>query len=427
MRLQKEKMIELIKKALPTILTTFLLLISNGYIHTLIPLQLYQISGNDDQMVGLASSCYYLGLLLGSFNIAPVIVRVGHIRAYVSFCAILIFAILAHGLTVNVWIWLALRVITGFCVSANYVVFESWMIDIAEPERRGKLLGIYMLALYGGSALGQRIIAYTPDSFVLPYICAAMIVSISILPLTMSTITAPAIESHSSPSFKALFKLSRSGSAACFISGLILAPVYGLMPVYFEKLGLDKNSISWIMFAVIFGGTSMQFPFGKISDSMDRRKVIVSISILMLINIIFMVFLEKNLSNSVILLFIYGGLTFALYPIGISLACDHVKSANIPFVTQGMLLMYGLGSVIGPYFASILMRNHNENFLYYNFVITLLFLVFVIYRIKAKDQKPEDHLHDFVVQVTTTPLSGNLDPRIDDDNNQEHISKHDKS
>jgi MFS family permease len=405
---------KIIKKSLPTIITTLLLLISVGYINTLIPLQIDNFTNKDNYMVGAASSCYYIGLLLGSFNIAPFIVRTGHIRAYVSFCAILVVVVLMHHITTNMWAWLFLRMVCGFCVSANYVVFESWLIDIAQPNQRGKLLAFYMFALYGGSAIGQLLISITPGLSTLPYVYAAMLVSLSMLPLTMSSIVAPKIESCDTISLKKLFKISHSGTAACLVSGFILASLFGIMPVYAERLGFDNDDVSIVMFALIFGGMAMQMPFGKLSDISDRRKIMSVITILMIINLIMIIILPKTWQIVSSLVFLYGGLSFALYPIGISLACDHIKGDNIPAITQGMLLVYGIGSIVGPFIASVAMKLDNEGFIYYHVAVCVIFLAVLSYRISKKSQKPEDHMHVFTPVVTTTPVSGGLDPRIDD-------------
>jgi hypothetical protein len=58
---------------------------------------------------GIVLSCYFSGLLTGSFLCHRLIQRVGHIRAFAVFSATATAVILLHGLYLAAWFWLRKR------------------------------------------------------------------------------------------------------------------------------------------------------------------------------------------------------------------------------------------------------------------------------------------------------------------------------
>ena len=63
---------------------------------------------------------------------------------------------LLHPMFVDPIAWAAIRAVTGFCFAGLYATIESWMHDKAENVVRGRVLAIYQIVHYAGSATGQR-------------------------------------------------------------------------------------------------------------------------------------------------------------------------------------------------------------------------------------------------------------------------------
>ena len=67
-----------------------------------------------------------------------------------------------------------IRAVTGFCFAGLYAAIESWMHDKADNVVRGRVLAIYQIVHYAGSAVGQQAIRFViPASFV-PFSIVAM-------------------------------------------------------------------------------------------------------------------------------------------------------------------------------------------------------------------------------------------------------------
>ena len=62
--------------------------IASGYLMSLIPLSMGSF-GIDTQYAGWLASAYYIGLLIGSMLIEPIIAKIGHRLAFIGFLLML--------------------------------------------------------------------------------------------------------------------------------------------------------------------------------------------------------------------------------------------------------------------------------------------------------------------------------------------------
>lgn len=125
-----------------------------------------ELEGFDTLATGLLMSGYYLGFLLGSLRAPAIIQRVGHVRAFGALTALASMTILVHSVIVDPWTWGVMRLLTGFAVSAIYVVAESWLNQDADNRTRGQLLSLYMITMLAGLSGGQFLLNISdPRSF----------------------------------------------------------------------------------------------------------------------------------------------------------------------------------------------------------------------------------------------------------------------
>src|SRR3546814_5310096 len=85
-----------------------------------------------------SSDLYCAGLVLGALRAGIVVRRVGHIRAFAAFVALLSASTLAYALLQQPMVWGALRIVDGICVAGVFICLESWLNDRAEPGKDRK-------------------------------------------------------------------------------------------------------------------------------------------------------------------------------------------------------------------------------------------------------------------------------------------------
>lgn len=407
---------KIFKTVLTPVISTSLLMIGCGFINTVINLRINDESYYSSFLVGILTSTYYLGMLLGAFKTSAMIFKVGHIRAYSAFASAFAISILVPALSDNIYLLTLMRILSGYCIGALFVTIESWLLTNSGAENRGKFLSFYMISLYGGNSLGQLLLHYINYNSVYPFCVAAIFTALSVIPVSIANSKPSQYEKSEPLNLIELFKISPTGVVGCFISGMINSSIYGLVPVYYDDLHYSEVKIGNFMAATILGGMLLQYPLGLLSDRYDRRKVLLTLCSLSILSATIFI-LQNYLSITqdilvVCLLFIFGGISFAIYPISMSHACDLLKYEHLVEATQALLLAYGVGSIIGPLSSSVVMKYVGPLGLFISFnIYSLILIIFFTYRIFVGSRPKPQEEYNFVAVPTTTPVTTELDPR----------------
>ena len=134
-----------------------ILILGNGLVGILLPVRL-GVANMSPVTTGLVMSAYYAGLVAGSLWGKQIITRVGHIRAFAAFAALLCAATLTHALWFSAIPWSILRFISGFCMAALFATIESWLNERSTNDLRGQVLSLYQWTAYLASGIGQLLI-----------------------------------------------------------------------------------------------------------------------------------------------------------------------------------------------------------------------------------------------------------------------------
>ncbi|UTZ29036.1 MFS transporter [Vibrio campbellii] len=319
--------------------------VASGYLMSLIPLMLGEYNISADYASWLAS-VFYGGLLAGAIFFERIVRSVGHRKAFVGCLATFSLTIVALPLIPNGMVWLAARFIAGMAVAGVFVIVESWLMS-GDESARAKRLSLYMLSLYGGSALGQFGIGILGVSGGVPFVAITTLILMAILVLLFIDCEQPNSHESTALSFKQISKLSHAAIIGCIVSGLTLGAIYGLMPVELANRKISNQDIGTLMALVILGGMLVQPMVTTLNKYMARTVLMAFFCILG----IFSIGLTFVSSSAVVLaaaLFLLGMATFALYPIAINLGCEGLEERFIVSAAQVMLFSYSVGSVAGP-------------------------------------------------------------------------------
>lgn len=414
----KSHVIRTIAPLLSLLLATGILLVGNGMLGTLIPIRA-GIDGFSTATVGTIGSIYFAGFLLGCLATPHIVRRVGHIRSFAIFCAIASSAPLIHALSDLPWVWGILRGVTGICFAGLYMVIESWLNETATNETRGRIFSIYLMINMSAMMLGQVFLNLAdPASFTLFALCS-ILTSVALVPVAMTTSVQPAPIQSTRINLPRLYKLSPVGLLGSLVVGLANAPFWTLAPLFAKSRGLDVAGISLFMTMAIIGGALSQWPMGRLSDRMDRRRVICLISVGAGIAELGFVWLG-DMGDARLLLAIafgYGAFAFTLYSVVVAHMNDHAASESFVGVSGGLLIAYAAGAIIGPFFASIGASHFGLGFIFvFAAIIHALFLVFVIFRMMINPPPAADQRSEFVaVPQPSASVPSELDPRADQD------------
>ncbi|GAY20667.1 transmembrane transport protein [Sphingobium fuliginis] len=395
-------------------LSIFMLMAGSGFLATLISLRLNR-AGSGTMTIGIVATAYFGGLIIGSLRAGGVVRRVGHIRAFAAFVALLSASTLSYVLLSHPLFWMLLRLVDGMCVAGVFVCLESWLNDRAEPQMRGSVLAAYMVALYSGQAIGQLLLGASGALPAIPFQLASILISLAIIPLCLTRSAAPAPVEASAFSIRSLLAASPLGAWGAVATGLMLGAFYGLAAVHVRRLGLDLPETARFMMFVILGGVALQWPLGRLSDRHDRRQVIIgSFAAAALVSMALSLGQDGLWLTGLGALF--GGLSFALYPLCVAHCNDRLLETERVAASGRLVLLYSLGAALGPLLAAGAMTAFGTGGLFLFIALCAgLAMTVGLWRQRASEPVPVRYQQDFQVLPRTTPMASLLDPNSADE------------
>ncbi|HET7268141.1 MAG TPA: MFS transporter [Oleiagrimonas sp.] len=334
---------------------TALLLAAVGLLNTLIPLRGIE-AGYSGTLLGALTSAYYAGYLIGTFTMPPLIRRIGHIRAFAFCTACAACVVLLHALGTWPWMWLTLRLLAGVVLVGLYAIIESWLNAQAPAGQRGTVFAAYMVVNLGSLALAQQLLRIDGQPFVL-FIVVALFTCAATLPVVMTRQEQPAQQTTPRLHLARLFHLAPTAGVGALLSGLAMGAFWGLAPVYAQRVGFDTDGISVYMTLAILGGAALQWPLGRWSDRTDRRLALAVTGAAATVLALLVWVVGGHPIAATVLIFVYGGMAFAIYPIVVAHLVDHLTPTELLAASGTVLLVYGAGSAVGPLVSGVLMTH----------------------------------------------------------------------
>ncbi|GHA26825.1 MFS transporter [Devosia pacifica] len=379
------------------------LIMGNGLQLMLLPIR-GELEGFSEFQIGLLGSGYFLGFVLGCLIGPKIIARAGHIRAFAALVAIASSVALGYPLAVDPILWVVLRLITGFCLSGLYLVVESWLNDRATNETRGTLFSVYVAITFTVIVLGQMTVTlFQPSSFIL-FSIGSILVSLAAVPVVMTRSTQPPPITFVRFRPVRLFQLSPAGAVSVFMIGLTTGAFWSLAPTFASRLSGSVTTAALFMSAAVLGGALAQWPVGKLSDTFDRRYVIIGLSAFAAFSGVVLSLMPALDILGLIVALLFGAGLLTSYAIATAHVFDYADRSEYVEVSAGLLLLNGLGSTLGPLIASFGMSVAGQQALFWvNAIIQILLIAFVVSRMRRRDTLSEAEKHNFDF-ATTAPV-----------------------
>ena len=396
------------------LVATALLLSANGMQNTILALRAIELDFSDF-VIGILYSAYYAGFIAGCRYAPSFISSVGHVRSFTAFASIASAATLSYSLLDLPASWLALRAVTGFCLAALYMVLESWLNELSTNETRGRILSIYRITDFSSVTLAQAAIGlFNPLAFPV-FILMSIAVSLALVPVALTKVQQPAPPTSARLELRRLWEVSPLAAATAFAVGLSSSVFWALGPVFVTAAGYDKSIVGLFTAAIILGGALAQWPFGMISDRVDRRHVLIACAVGGMVTSLLLPVLAGFGQFALIAAGAAFGI-FALPNFGLAVAHanDHAEPGTTVAVNGGLLLIHGTAAVTGPVIVPMLIPSFGTNiiFIWVGIVYALL-IAFSLYRLTQR-AAPE-HVEPYVPVPRTSPAIFELDPRAEEE------------
>lgn len=383
-------MVYILKNAWALLLGMMLLMVGNGLQGTLLGLR-GAVEGFSPTTMSYIMSGYFLGFLGGSYMAPELIRRVGHVRVFAALGSLISAAFILYAALPDPYVWTLMRIIVGFCFAGVYVVAESWLNDAATNETRGQALSAYVIVQMVGIVAAQVLLNFADVSGYTLFVLMSVLVSISFMPILLSSTTAPVFRATKRMSLKELFVISPLGCISIFLLGGIFAILFGMPAVYGTEVGMSVPQISIFVGMIYFGGLISQYPIGWISDRMDRRSLIMATTFFGGATLLIGVLFTNHLVVLYILAFVVGGVANPLYSLILAYTNDYLEPDDMASASGGLIFINGIGAVGMPILAGWSMTKFGPNSF---FVILALLLSgiagYAAYRTTKRAPTPVD-------------------------------------
>jgi MFS family permease len=377
-------MIVVLRQSWPLLLGVLLLMLGNGVQGSLLGIR-GASEGFSTFELSVVMSAYFVGFLAGAQMAAPMIRRVGHVRVFSAMGSIISAVLILYPMLVEWQAWAGMRVLIGFCFSVVYITAESWLNNTATNETRGQTLSAYMIVQMLGIIAAQGLLTLgDPGGFAL-FIIPSVLVSLSFLPLLLATVPAPTFESTKPLSFRALFAISPLGCAGMLLTGGVFAAMFGMASVYGAMMGMSVAQIAGFVAAMYIGGLVLQYPVGWLSDRLDRRAMIMWMSLAGAAVMAAAGVLPLPYTMELLVAAVLGGVINPLYSLLIAHSNDYLSKEEMPAASAGLIFLNGFGAIFGPLLAGWVMQTVGARG--YFLVIGVFFALLGIYAAWRKTQR----------------------------------------
>lgn len=352
----------------------------------LIPLMVLRLEarGVDSWLIGLNGAMVPLAILLFGPFLPRVIARLGTMRSMYFGFALFSVVVLLLPLTDSLIAWFLLRFLSGAAVGVHWVVTETWMNMMATDRNRGRVMAVYVTMMSGGFALGPILIAGTGIVGSAPFLAIFAAMCVSMIPIVVARRVAPPMPAHASGGLRNVLTLAPVIMAAALFGGAMDLAVINMLPLYGLDAGFDEHDAALMLTVFVAGNVVLQIPLGWLADRLSKRAVLLFCTASSLVGALLLPFTVEAGPLLWVLLFLWGGVLFAVYTVSLGLLGDSFAPAQLAAANTAFVMFYNIGSSSGPIIAGGAMDLWSRNGMVVTIAVAAAILLVLIARRRSR-------------------------------------------
>jgi len=256
------------------------------------------------------------------------------------------------------------------------------------------------------------------------FMIGAILYALAVLPTALSRAQSPAPLTRIKYDLPKLYFSSPAAAVSAILAGILSGAWANFAPVFAKLSGMSNTNIANILVFAMLGSIIFQMPIGKLSDMMDRRFVMIGASLCGALAGFVLAGMNIIDGNPDFLFFagivVFGGFIYSLYSLAVAHANDHADPEDFVETASGLLILFGVGSMIGPMAMAPIMDALGPSGLFTGMgAAHLLLAAFIMFRVSLRSL-PKDHetvdFQSVPIGKAQTPETYVLDPRADAEN-----------
>lgn len=299
-------------------------------------------------MIGLSAAMTPIGFIVSAPLVPMLARRFGAGRTALTCAGLSALTLFLVGWTYSIYPWFFLRFMIGVVTNPLYVLSETWVIALAPPARRGRVMGIYATVISMGFAAGPLCLLAVGTEGWPPFLVG--IVAFVVCGACLASVLGR------------LPKADRSGGdvsvwqfiplAWLLIFTVIVAAgfeqtVLALLPVYGVHYGLPALNTSALLTVMIAGNMAMQVPLGLLAERFGSRPVRL---VCIWLTVLGCALLPLLIHTPLIwpCLFVWGSVSYGIYTMSIVELGERFTGKTMMAGNAAFAMVWGVGGIIMP-------------------------------------------------------------------------------
>lgn len=236
----------------------------------------------------------------------------------------------------------------GVVTNPLYVLSEVWMIALAPPARRGRIMGVYSTLISAGFATGPLCLLLVGTEGWAPFLVGivAFVLCGSCLALVLPKLPRVDQTGHH-VSVLGFMPLAVLLLVAVVVAAGFEQAVLALLPVYGTHFGIAEARMSALLTAMIAGNIAMQVPLGLLAERLSAQAVRLGCVVATLAGC---ALLPMMITTPLIwpFLFVLGAVSYGIYTMTIIELGERFTGQALIAGNAAFSLMWGVGGIVMP-------------------------------------------------------------------------------
>lgn len=311
-------------------------------------------------ITGTSTMVGYLSVVLFSSVVGKVIEKYNIRVAIITGLAIWMIGAALH---VFWFIYPLLYFVKFFMGIGGTFVFIATEVTInhySNEKNRGKNIGLYVVLLSVGIAVGTLLIWTIKFADWVPFVIGASIMLVVLIiqyflfePITINP-NKTVVEKLP------LKQIPLIGLISSLVYGLFESSVIVALPIYGLRNNFTGSDVSFFLASFVIGGIILGYAISHVSDKVSKFNLLIVIAIFLGAFFILPA-INANYYFLLLVFFIIGGIVPAFYTVGLNYTIEHVNQIYIAQANSYYIMMYGIGTIVGPIIGAALVELDKQN------------------------------------------------------------------
>lgn len=268
------------------------------------------------------------------------------------------------------------KIFMGIGGTFIFVSTEVMINYYSDETNRGKNIGLYVVLLSIGIAIGSLLIWTIKLGSWVPFIIGFAIVFFVLLVQLVFMDEMLIKDANEKTEKMPLLKMPLMSLLSASIYGLFESSVIVVLPLFGLRNHFTSDQVSYFLASFVIGGIVILYIVGHFADKISKYKLLLIISTTL--GVLFLIpVLSMNFVFLMIIFFFIGGIVPAFYTVGLNYTVERVEKKYMTQANGYFVMMYGAGTIMGPLIGAALVDfNKHSGYWVFSSMLCLCFYLF---------------------------------------------------